>query len=169
MIQMYIHHSIVLLGTGLSIYMTGFIGSVDQISFLTEGSTQFVNLRQILCLHKQEGKPFYVFNGIMMGISFYVFRIVFYHYVIWGYALEFTVYRAEGFWDVLYPEPFMSFIAKVSIVLYFMLFLLQLFWFSKIFAGILKAIGAEALFPPEKKSSKKSWSKRAFRNPSSQF
>jgi hypothetical protein len=93
-----------------------------------------------------EGQAIYIFNGILMGISFFIFRVLFYHVVIWTYVYDNVILRSTTLWPIMYPTPMMDFFGKVAIILYLNLFLLQLFWFSKIFAGILKAIGLEELF-----------------------
>lgn len=142
---MYFHHFIVVFGSFLSVNLGGFTGSTNHISFITEGSTFFVNMRLVMLVHKLEGELIYILNGIMMGLAFFVFRIVWYHIIIWTYVDDTIFKRYYTLWPVLYPTPIMDFFGNMCIVLYFMLFLLQLFWFSKIFAGILKAVGLEKL------------------------
>ena len=152
---MLFHHILVLFGINVGLYMDGFFGSISQITALTEGSTLFVNLRCLLLYHKQEGKPLYSINGLFMCISFFVFRIIYYNYVIFTLWDEVIIKRDQSFWDTMYPDPTKAFMCKLSMVVYFVFYLLQLFWFSKILAGLLRVLGFEDLLFGNKNKIKK--------------
>ena len=121
------------------IYIGGFMGSICQLTWITEGSTPFVNLRQILAWHNMQDTTLYLMNGFMMTWSFFWFRVFFYNYMIFWKLQDYVMYRYESFWQTI-PEHKHK-IAIVSFVCYFVMYGLQLFWFSKILQGLLKALG----------------------------
>lgn len=58
-------------------YTGGFVGSIGQLTAVTELSTPFVNGRAIFATHNMQGTFIYTLNGIMMMLSFFVFRLCF--------------------------------------------------------------------------------------------
>ena len=123
----------------LTTYAGGLIGSVCQLSAFTEISTLFVNMRTILAYHKLQKSTLYVANGVMMTWMFFWARVVFYSYMIFGVLLDYCVYRSHSFWSTYDDQtrPMMYF----SLALYLLMYLLNLFWFVKIFMGLAKAFG----------------------------
>lgn len=126
-------------GALIGTYIGGFLGSISQLTWVTELSTPFVNLRALMSIHKTTGNLVYVVNGLLMTVVFYVVRVFFYNYMIFWKIHDFCFYRHLHFWST-YPEHF-HFWAKLAIVMYFLMYCLQLFWFSKILFGLLKALG----------------------------
>ena len=88
----------------------------------------------------------YIFNGFLMTVTFGIFRIYFYHVMIFDILLTFVVYRTHSFWPIFYKGKFVQRLAQVSMCLYILMYFLQLFWFCKILEGFLKSIGVESLF-----------------------
>ena len=91
MFQTYLHHVLVIVGNLGGTYVGGPLGMLSQLTWLTEGSTPFVNFRQILAWHKQEKETIYTINGLLMTFSFFIFRACFYSYMIFGMILPFTM------------------------------------------------------------------------------
>ena len=77
-----------------------------------------------------------MYNGLMMTLSFFVFRIVFYSYMIFGMILPFCVDPQITFKDT--KEMGISYFL---IVAYIGMYGLNCFWFYKIMLGCLKALG----------------------------
>ena len=113
-------------------YFGGMIGSISQLTWITEGSTPFVNLHQIMRYHNQEG-PIKTFNGFIMLFSFFVFRMVFYCYIVFGQLPYYNDYFFK------YPKEQQPYLLA-SIILYILMFFLQVFWFYKIASGFYKGV-----------------------------
>ena len=143
-IQLFFHHFVSIFGICVGLYMDHFFGSISQLTMITELSTISLNIRAIMVYHKQQGSLLYIFNGFIMTISFYFIRILWYHFIIFGLFIDFGIYYGEQFWASIYPEPAKVRVIYISYFVYFLLYCLQLFWFSKILAGLLKAFGVEA-------------------------
>ena len=86
------HHICAMFGAFVGTYLGGPIGSISQLTWFTEASTPFVNLRWILSKH-DIGGAVYAFNGLMMNLTFFSMRICFYHYMIFTKIAEFILYR----------------------------------------------------------------------------
>ena len=114
-------------------------GSICHLTVMTELSTPFVNLRAILAQHKMTNTKLYSINGIMMALMFFLFRMCFYYYMIFIVIEKFVFYRSDVFWDT-YPKH-QYWACYVCMVLYMIMYLLNVYWFSKIFAGLMKAFG----------------------------
>ena len=139
MVQTYAHHLLGIAGASCGLYVGGFIGSVSQLTWITEASTPLVNLRWILADHKMSDGFLYVFNGVAMTVVFFFCRVIFYYYIIFAKLIELAAYRYMSFWAT-YPEE-KHFWVSVSIALYCMMYVLNLFWFSKMLQGLCKASG----------------------------
>ena len=96
-------------------------------------------MRTILAHHKLQKSTLYVVNGLLMTWSFFWVRVVFYSYMIFGVFLDYCVYRAHSFWS-MYDETTRP-LMYISLGLYVLMYLLNLFWFVKIFMGCAKAFG----------------------------
>jgi hypothetical protein len=84
MMQTYMHHVLGLVGSYSSIYLGSFIGNTGHCTLLTEFSTLFINFRVFLSYHDWKDNPLYMLNGLMILLSFLVFRMIFQGYVIFG-------------------------------------------------------------------------------------
>ena len=89
MFQTYLHHFMVFVGNAGGTYIGGPLGSISQLTWLSEGSTLNVNFRQILAWHHQEKESIYLINGLLMAFNFFIFRIIFYTYMFFGMILPF--------------------------------------------------------------------------------
>lgn len=47
------------------------------VSLVTEFSTPFINLRSIMVAFKETNSPVYIYNGLVMTVSFFIVRVVF--------------------------------------------------------------------------------------------
>jgi hypothetical protein len=99
---MHMHHIISLYGIFVAIYVSGFLGSISHLTWITEGSTSFVNLRHLMVKHNLKDSILYLVNGLLIAVSFAVFRIWFYHYMIFDVMVHFVLYRAGSFWSIFY-------------------------------------------------------------------
>lgn len=137
MMQTYMHHVAGIMGNSFSILLDDGFGSIAQLTFITEFSTFFVNARFLLAQHKLSKTTIYLVNGIFMTLSFFVVRIVYYTYIL------FFVYRDMGLYDSErmknYPENRVM-MRQTCVILYFVMYGLQLFWFYKIFSGLMKVL-----------------------------
>jgi hypothetical protein len=79
---------------------------MSQLTWITEGSTFFVNYRQLLAWHNYTETPLYVANGALMALSFFVFRIVFYTLMILFNVLPFCLDQDGTNW-IEYPTATM--------------------------------------------------------------
>lgn len=82
MVQTFLHHALTGLGNLGGLYIGGFFGSMSQLTWFTEGSTFFVNMRQILAWHEQTKTSLYLYNGLAMLVSFFFFRVIYYSYMV---------------------------------------------------------------------------------------
>jgi hypothetical protein len=55
----------------------------------------------------------------------------------------YILYRSASFWNMY--EPHLHKWCYLAIALYILMYCLQLFWFSKILHGLLKALGFESI------------------------
>ena len=150
------HHLVSLYGVAVALYLDGFIGSISQLTWITEGSTFFVNLRQVMVYHKfdKSYSKLYFLNGIFMALTFGIFRIYFYHYMIFVVLVYHVLYRTASFWSIFYKGKMIQSVAKISMILYIFMYFLQLHWFCKILTGLLNSVGIYNLSPtgPEDES-----------------
>ena len=138
---MYLHHVFVIFGNLLALWLGGFFGSCSQVTFIVEASTPFVSLRALIAYHKREDSLLYVINGIVMTFVFFVFRVCFYYYMVFWKAQDFMLYRFVSFWQT-YPKHKWPW-CKLCFVLYLAMYMLNLFWFSKILWGFFKGLGID--------------------------
>jgi uncharacterized membrane protein YagU involved in acid resistance len=102
MMQTYAHHICAITGNVGGIASGGFFGSISHLTWITEASTPFVNLRQLLAWHHLTDNRLYLMNGLLMTLSFFVFRIVFYTYMILGQIFPFVL-DGKGSFYAEYP------------------------------------------------------------------
>lgn len=136
-----LHHALGIIGGSMSQYMGGMFGSLSHLTCSNELSTPFVNLRVFLSMHGYENSPIYVYNGAMMAISFLVLRIVYQYYCITKLYIYYAVYRGPEFWSMYSNEKLI--VARIFVVMSIALFILNFYWFTKIIAGLLRAMGLE--------------------------
>lgn len=139
MIQTFLHHALAITGCSLGIYIGGFLGSASQLTWFTEISTPFVNFRALLAYHKLNNTRLYALNGIIMTAVFFLGRVIFYYYIVFLKCLDMVAYRSISFWP-LYPEEHHKY-CYFCITMYCTMYLLNLFWFSKMMAGFCKGLG----------------------------
>ena len=87
--QTYFHHIMAITGDIGGVAISGYFGSMAQLTWMTEASTFFVNLRWLLSTHKLTDGKLYIVNGFMMTLVFFVFRVVFYSYMVFFNILPF--------------------------------------------------------------------------------
>lgn len=93
--------------------------------YLMEASTPFVSMRSIISKMGFKNSRFYVLNGILMMISFFVFRVLMWPLVMLLYAYSIKT----GYFEAIYSLPRGC---KISILI---LMLPQLYWFFLIVKG----------------------------------
>ena len=134
----------------MGIYVGGFLGSTSQLTWITEFSTPFVNLRWLLAFHELDSGIVYKLNGILMTAVFFVFRMIFYYYMIFIKVVEMVMYRFRSFWATYPEEKYTA--CYVCIALYCMMYVLNLYWFSRMMLGLCKGLGLmEAIKRTERK------------------
>ena len=122
--QMNFHHLVSLFGISVALYVGGLIGSISHLTLITEGSTFFVNLRSLMVYHKYETSMLYTLNGFFMAVSFAIFRIWFYHFMIFSVLVHYVIYRGGSFWSIFYKEKLTQRIVTFAMIMYvFMYFL----------------------------------------------
>ena len=139
MIQIICHHVNGLCANVIGVYLGGFLGSVTQVTLLTEASTPFVNFRALLAIHGFTEGTLHYWNGWCMTFSFLIFRVWFYYYMIFWKIGDMVMYRHLAFWAT-YPKE-KHIVCYIGIFLYVVMYCLQLFWFSKIIQGCLRTLG----------------------------
>ena len=131
------HHVAGIMGNTFALLLDDGFGSVAQLTFITEFSTFFVNARFLLAKHKLSSTTIYIVNGLLMTLSFFVVRVVYYKWIL------FSVYRNMGLYDSErmknYPENKVM-MRHACVFLYIVMYFLQLFWFYKIFSGLMKVL-----------------------------
>lgn len=76
-----------------------------------------------------------------MTLSFFVFRVCFYYYMVFWKCQDFMMYRYVSFWQT-YPTYKWKW-CKLCFALYIAMYLLNLFWFSKMLWGFMKGLGID--------------------------
>ena len=72
------------------------------ISLMTEVSTPFVSLRALLDMHKMKDSKLYLVNGVLMTLSFFLFRVVFQSWLVF-YKLVPAVFERNEMIDSAAP------------------------------------------------------------------
>ena len=80
--QNYLHHVLGLIGTVSGLFAGRMLLTLGSISLMTEVSTPFVSLRALLDMHKMKDSKLYLVNGILMTLSFFVFRVIFQSWLV---------------------------------------------------------------------------------------
>jgi hypothetical protein len=112
-------------------HLRGKIGDcIISIIFLMEISTPFVNLRAILSTLKHKDTKFYLWNGILMVVTFFVFRII----LLPGMLVMYSNIINKSFFRMWFDLPI---ICQSSIMI---LFILQFYWFYLMIKGALSLL-----------------------------
>ena len=128
MIQTFLHHALCLLGNIGGLYIEGFFGSMSQLTWFTEGSTLFVNMRQIFAWHEITKSKLYLYNGLMMLFAFFVFRMTFYSYMVFFGIIPFDFIDSKKNWEK-YPEKNDQYFIYFLQFAYLGMYGLNIFWF----------------------------------------
>ena len=134
-----IHHILGFLGAYLGIYIGGHAGSISHVTAVTELSAPFLNARVFIQTHGYGEKPIYLVNGFMIMFSFFILRIVFMSWLVWGEFFAKAWLQRDTYWPAI--EEHKRATAVVGILLYPCLYVLNIYWFKKIVMGLLKAAG----------------------------
>lgn len=127
----YFHHVIGVLGSVSGFIVGRMIMSLSNSTCVTELSTPFVSLRAILSMHKKTDGTLYVINGLLMTLSFFVFRCVFQTWLVTCRLFPAVIYRGgESMSEV---DDVTLVICYFSLAMYFSLVGLNFFWFNKMF------------------------------------
>lgn len=121
MMQTYFHHAAGIFGTTLGLYLNDNLGSSVHLTIFSEFSTFFVNMRIILVWHKLSSSPVYFYNGLLMTLSFFFVRILFYPYIQLYTWNMYGVYTSQ-FW-VNYPAEKVT-ICQIGIFSYWVMYFL---------------------------------------------
>ena len=81
-LQNYLHHVLAIFGAVAGNSIGRFIGTLSNITLITEITTPFVSNRWILHFHNKVDSTAYFINGLCMTIGFGLFRIVFLSYIV---------------------------------------------------------------------------------------
>ena len=76
-IENYLHHVIGVVGIFSALIVGRMILSLSNATCMTEISTPFVSIRGILSQHKKTNGTFYIVNGLLMTLSFFLCSCVF--------------------------------------------------------------------------------------------
>jgi len=75
--EMYFHHVLGIAGSSCGFFGGGYLTVISSVSFITEFSTPFVNIRSLLYDHDIKSGSLYAVNGTLMTLMFFLCRIVF--------------------------------------------------------------------------------------------
>jgi hypothetical protein len=130
--QMLVHHCVIFTAIVVSIHM-GVASFYISVLLINEASTPFLTLRYILLSIGRADSRLYLVNGVLLFLSFFVFRVL---------AISLLVlHGAQGWWELGVRQGMLSTIPAVQIgtfvglsVLLLAHWLLNLIWFAKIWA-----------------------------------
>ena len=137
--QNLLHHFLTITGSSVGIWLGGSIGTVSNITAFTEITTPFVNNRYFLSLHNKSDGKCYLYNGLMMTFSFFIFRCVFMSYLVVGLTIGSL---RDNNYHLGAPE-LQRYAIYVSICLYFILLALNFVWFHKMVKGAIKHLNKQ--------------------------
>ena len=112
--------------------------SLSSASSITEVSSIFVSLRAILSFQGQSSGNLYLVNGLLMTLTFFVFRVV---YQTWMVGFRMVPSLIERGSEMLAGSSNVEIgFCVAGCSMYIALVFLNYFWFYKIFTGLLKFI-----------------------------
>ena len=127
--------------TVLGTYLGGFFGSISQLTWFTEGSTLFVNFCKLLIAHHMKETLFFTLSKLLTLIVYFICNVFLYQYMIFWKMQDMCLYRFDSFW-ILYDEKQHVF-CYIFIGVYFVMYCLQNFLFSKMLWDFLQDIGID--------------------------
>ena len=128
-------------GNLIGLYVGGFFGSVQQITYIMEVTTPFTSLKSIMVAHNYRNSLLYQLNGMIFLVAFVIFRAFYMYYMVMWKFQDYLMYRFVSFWH-MYPKANWRW-CNIWIAFYITLYLLNLYWFSKILWAFFRAIGLE--------------------------
>ena len=96
--EMLIHRLMSIGMISIAIFVGGFFGSVTQLTLVTEVVTPIIVMRSIMALHGWSDSILFFFNKMVLTAAFFVFRIMFYYYMVFGKIVDYAGYRHHSFW-----------------------------------------------------------------------
>jgi len=102
--------------------------------FLLEASTPFVSLRKILAILNLKKSVWYIINGLIMTLVFFVCRVMFFPVVYYLYSQE----HGASMFDTITKH-----VPPICSISMLVLFLPQLYWFGIMLRGGLKVISGK--------------------------
>jgi hypothetical protein len=127
--------------TVLGTYLGGFFGSISQLTWFTEGSTPFVNFCKLLVAQHKKETLFYTLSNLLTLMVYFVCNVFLYQYMMFWKMQDMCLYRFQSFW-ILY-ESSQHKLCYTFILIYFVMYCLQNFLFSKMVWDFLKDIGID--------------------------
>lgn len=121
MMQTSIHHFIGTFGFINCIQMGSCYAIVCSIGCITEVSTIFLTLKGVLTVHERTKGLFYIVNGILFTVSYFLFRVVNLSAAM-GFVTYYFVFKRKIFDP---SRPFHWYF----LVSFWAIYLLNVFWF----------------------------------------
>ena len=134
----YFHHGLGIFGVLTSLVVGRMCLSLSSASSITEVSSIFVSLRAILSFQGQSSGSLYLINGLLMTLTFFVFRVV---YQTWMVGFRMVPSLVERGSEMLAGSSNVEIgFCVAGCSMYIALVFLNYYWFYKIFTGLLKFI-----------------------------
>ena len=136
-----IHHCICITGVLSALFIGRAVGVVIQCVFITEVSTLFVNncffIDELGLTKTKKWAPWYKCNGILVLITFFMWRVCFLGFILIRYIIPTLINYdyEEAFQNIGWAK--MQF-EKVLLVIFILLWGLNIFWFYKLVSQALK-------------------------------
>ena len=141
-LETFFHHMIAIVGICSALIIGRCLGPIMISLLITEISTIFLNNRSIMKeISFDEKNIIFNVNGLALISSFFVSRILFMGFLLIGYV-------GPIFFNYDYPQAIKEIgVVKVNwgramMILYGLLYILNIFWFSKLIQGYKKFIRA---------------------------
>ena len=143
----YVHHGLGIFGVVTSMIVGRMCLSLSSATSITEVSTVFVSLRAILSFQGQSSSGLYLVNGMLMTLTFFVFRVVYQTWMV-GFRMVHSMV-ARGTDMLAGTSDFVTGWCVAGCSMYIALVFLNYFWFHKIFTGMLKFFKKAPTTPPK--------------------
>ena len=125
--QFVFHHITVLVLSVGADYTGGFMKQVGTTLFFCELSSLFLGLRYLMFQHGYQQTVLYAINGLLLTFSYFFCRVL-----LQGFVLKLMWHKYLLNSTLLYPQ--------LITLLYTAFYFLNVYWFQKIFVGMLKVI-----------------------------
>jgi hypothetical protein len=133
--ESFVHHMVGIIGLLSALILGRIVGVLAICIMITELSTIFLNNRSIMkelsILDDPNHAKFFLYNGVMLVITFFLSRIVYLAIIIVGYVLPSLFYydyegasKEIGWVKVKWVQT--------PMIGYFMLYIMNVYWFYKI-------------------------------------